>query len=188
MYTVVYDKKARTATYLNNGVYGEILLLDDGKTVIKLFKKRERIFEQFIVDSTIKSEINAYEIVSSHDLLAKYIPNFFGAVQLTAILHNNKPVSHLYCSSAYLLEYINSPFEKVACSSKAKEIISLFNHVGVLYTEDADYCEIEQFYKFIDFGIVGVKEALEDISMYGLSDEEKIDNFQRKFGKELLWQ
>lgn len=163
------------------GAYGSIFVSLDKKFIYKIFRHREGVMEHFIRENTFKSEVLAYKKISEDSELSRYAPVFYGAYVMDLLTEDGGQVVGCKDCLVYCVENINGIFEKVSLSQEAKTKILRFKDAGVNYLEDADYCVVEGQYKFIDFGVLGVREALENMNPY-FTQQQKINLFREHNG------
>lgn len=167
--------------FFDNGAYGDLFKVHDGKRLLKIFRSRENKYENFIAENACRSEILAYRKLMSSDDLSSKAPRFFGSTNVECVRQEGDDISGKYLlSSAYCIEFIDKAFKKISLDTESKNEIRKFREIGVNYIEDADFCIAETGFIFIDFAVIGVREEIERIEYYGLTDEEKFKLFYER--------
>lgn len=175
------DGETLVGDFFNNGAYGDLFKIYNGKRLLKVFRRRENQYENFIVENACRSEMLAYTRLTSDAELCKKAPRYYGAINIKAVYQGENDITDRYIlNSAYSIEFIDGHFQKVGFNTEAKEEVAKFCQVGVDYIEDADFCITDTGFMFIDFAVLGAREEIERIEYYGLSFEEKFNLFYKR--------
>ena len=141
---------------------GYSVIIKDENKVYKLFKnsinvKRLRSFEDKLINLVFNSEVDAYKITQNVKELQRYVPEFYGTVNVEKVEDENcKDVSNLYLlNCCYSMEFINGHFYKLFLSNLSDEVqrvIKLFYDNGINYLEDSCVAFVSDTnFRIIDF-------------------------------------
>jgi hypothetical protein len=140
------------AGFFDEGAYSFVFFDLEGNAV-KIFKNRDDAPRKH-VESVFLSEVEAYRIATSNELLKNYVPEFYGPVKCDGVLdaagHDISASFHL--DLAYKMRRINGRFEKTGLTDN--ELRSSFHTAGIRHTVDASVLYIDAQVKcLIDFAV-----------------------------------
>ena len=160
---IYVDGKGYELEFYKSGAYGTVFKPKNKDFVYKVFKSRNTDLDNFLIENTFRSEVLAYKKLVQNENLKLHVPYYHGTVKIDNIEINSEIVTGEYrCDLAYQIQFIEGQFRKIGHNKEVKDIISKFKTIDIHYIVDADYCYYENTYKFIDFGILGVLEELEN--------------------------
>ena len=128
-------------------------IFDAEGNAIKVFKNRDDASREH-VEAVFSSEVHAYQIATSNELLKSYIPEFFGTIKCDCVLDATgcdiSDTFHLDLS--YKMKRVNGSFEKTGLNDN--DLKSKFDAAGIRHTKDASVLYEDNKVKcLIDFAV-----------------------------------
>lgn len=145
--------------YVGKGCFGEVIDVENGKKVIKLFFASDQ--DQEKRRKTFLSEVHAYEIAKSIPELKAITPEFFGVATVSKIsdVEGIDVTSHYITDCAYIMSYEKGNFVKLYnepdLEEEQKRIRLLFQEYKINHIQDVSVILNEQrkVVMVIDFAI-----------------------------------
>ena len=177
---------------IGSGVFSKIIEIDDGKKVLKAFKRDNKMFEgteytsckdrELILKAVCFTEMKAYQILHEGKELSRYIPHFYGTYN-PALIDETAYIQ----DAGFIIEKIKkeqfgtdikfnalSQTQKIAVQPILLEISEKLRPLNI-ESEDACCFYINQDnFRFIDFALWKYSPYLEELKCHDeLSEKSK---------------
>jgi hypothetical protein len=147
----------KTPGAFGEGAYGTVFFFPEKKRAIKVYLKH-RDADADHSHRTFESETKALIIANASEHLRQLVPEYFGVVEIEAILNENgNDITQRYLADLnFEMEFIEGHFQKLGAVSgeEYNRVSNLFANEKIFYVKDA--CAIlkdGKVTKIIDFGI-----------------------------------